>query len=61
MEMEKILVFLLKLCMTVSLNLKMGYIINIFAKGKIPAKIKKILWLVANGAMLTKDNLSKRN
>lgn len=47
--------------MTVSLNLKMGYIINIFAKGKIPAKIKKILWLVANGAMLTKDNLSKRN
>jgi hypothetical protein len=30
-------------------------------KGKIPAKIKIFLWLVANDAILTKDNMIKRN
>jgi len=29
-------------------------------KSKIPAKIKKILWLMMNNAILTKDNLLKR-
>jgi hypothetical protein len=30
-------------------------------KGKIPAKIKIFMWLVANNAILTKDNMIKRN
>jgi hypothetical protein len=30
-------------------------------KGKVPAKIKIFLWLVANNAILTKDNMKKRN
>jgi hypothetical protein len=30
-------------------------------KGKIPPKIKIFLWLVANDAILTKDNMLKRN
>jgi len=30
-------------------------------KGKIPEKIKIFLWLMANDAILTKDNLSKTN
>jgi len=29
-------------------------------KGKIPAKIKIFLWLVANNALLTRDNMTKR-
>jgi hypothetical protein len=29
-------------------------------KGKIPAKIKIFLWLIANNAILTKDNMLKR-
>lgn len=29
-------------------------------KGKIPAKIKIFLWLIANEAILTKDNMLKR-
>lgn len=29
-------------------------------KGKIPAKIKIFLWLIWNGAILTKDNMVKR-
>jgi hypothetical protein len=29
-------------------------------KGKVPPKIKIFLWLVANGAILTKDNMKKR-
>lgn len=30
-------------------------------KGKVPQKIKIFMWLVANNAILTKDNLIKRN
>ena len=30
-------------------------------KAKIPYKIKIFLWLLENGAVLTKDNLIKRN
>jgi hypothetical protein len=30
-------------------------------KGKVPAKIKIFMWLMANNAILTKDNLIKRN
>lgn len=30
-------------------------------KAKIPYKIKKILWLMEQGAVLTKDNMIKRN
>lgn len=30
-------------------------------KGKIPAKIKFLLWLVKNNAILTKDNMIERN
>lgn len=30
-------------------------------KGKIPSKIKIFLWMVANNAILTKDNMIKRN
>jgi hypothetical protein len=30
-------------------------------KGKIPPKIKIFLWLVENDAILTKDNIVKRN
>lgn len=29
-------------------------------KGKVPAKIKKFLWLIMNDAILTKDNMLKR-
>jgi hypothetical protein len=29
-------------------------------KGKIPEKIKIFLWLISNGAILTRDNLMKR-
>jgi len=30
-------------------------------KGKIPAKIKIFLWMILNNAILTKDNMIKRN
>lgn len=30
-------------------------------KGKVPTKIKIFMWLMANNAVLTKDNLIKRN
>jgi hypothetical protein len=30
-------------------------------RGKIPEKIKIFLWLISNGAILTRDNLVKRN
>jgi len=30
-------------------------------KGKIPAKIKFFIWLIENNAILTKDNMIKRN
>lgn len=30
-------------------------------KGKIPAKIKIFLWLMSSNALLTKDNLRRRN
>ena len=30
-------------------------------KLKIPVKVKKIIWLLHRGVILTKDNLAKRN
>jgi hypothetical protein len=30
-------------------------------KAKIPAKIKAFMWLIEQGAILTKDNILKRN
>lgn len=37
-----------------------GQSFRIIWKGKAPYKIKIFMWLVANGAILTKDNLLKR-
>jgi hypothetical protein len=36
------------------------FIIRKIWKGNIPAKIKIFLWLVANNAILTKDNMIRR-
>jgi hypothetical protein len=37
-----------------------GTYVRIIWKGKIPSKIKIFLWMVANNAILTKDNMIKR-
>lgn len=41
--------------------MKMGLHLSIAGKGKILAKLKIFLWLVANNAISIKDNMLKRN
>jgi len=41
--------------------MKQIYILNTFGMGKNPTKHKFFMWLMENGALLTKYNLVKRN